>query len=128
MLLHQGGAHGGLSRLALRGGREGHVLLEVVLDLLLDLDETLAVLALLVREETLPSLVSELQLLADILGQPDQRIVAEGLLVVLDLDVLEHGHDLGLLMGGQELLLPRDLLSPGLGLLLSCVHLYYRQV
>ena len=49
VLLHQGGAHGGLSRLALRGGREGHVLLEVVLDLLLELDEALAVLALLVR-------------------------------------------------------------------------------
>ena len=104
------------------------VLLEVVLDLLLELDEAHAVLALLAHQETLPSLVLELELQADILGCPNQSLVTEWLLVVLDLHLFQCGHDLALVPCRELLLLPWVLLSLRLSFLQSSWHPYYRQV
>jgi hypothetical protein len=86
------------------------VLPEVALDRLLELHEAFAMLVILAHQESLPSLVLELELQADILGCPNQSIVGEGLLVEMDLHVLEHGNNLGLLTGREELLLPWRLL------------------
>jgi hypothetical protein len=118
----------GLGGLAPRGGRLGRVLPEVVLDHQLELHEALAALVLLAHEELLPSRVLELELQADILGRLHQRLGVEGLLVLLDLHVLEYRHDLALLPRREQLLLPRRFLPLRLALLLSCRHLYYRQV
>ena len=101
----------------------GGVLLKVVLDLLLELDEAHAVLALLANQETLPSLVLELELQADILGCSDQSLVIEGLLVVLYLHLFQCGHDLALVPCRELLLLPWVLLPLRLSFLFSRVHL-----
>ena len=113
----------GLGGLAPRGGCLGRVLPDVVLDHQLELHEALAALVLLAHEELLPSPVFELELQADILGRLHQRLGVEGLLVVLDLHVLEYGHDLTLLPRIEQQLFPRRLLPLCLALLLSCGHL-----
>jgi hypothetical protein len=97
VLLHQGGAMRGLGGLAPSGGRVGRVLLDVLLDHQLELHEALAVLALLVHEETIPSNVLELELVADILGGLDKSLVTKWLLIMLDLHVLKNSNDLALI-------------------------------
>ena len=113
----------GLGGLAPRGGCVRGVFLDVVLDHQLELHETLAALVLLAHEELLPSHVLELELQADILGRLHQHLGVEGLLVMLDLHVLEYRHDLALLPRIEQLLFPRGFLPLCLALLLSCGHL-----